>query len=421
MGHIFISYSRKNQHYARQLADLLLGLGFDVWIDDQIDYGDRWHRVIFKAIKECAALIVIMTPASNDSEWVEKEYLYADELRKPVFPLLLEGDRFPYFVNCQYADVRSGHLPGNDFIRHLEVVTARKPQGGDIHGDTRQSKSQTIPHRSTNDSPLITPIVPSKKIDSHVYALLPAPFAWVEVPAGTVTLINTWDDDPQSWLKRDQPRNFLISSFIIAKYPITNAQYGKFIQAGGYREARWWTQVGWATLRREKWSEPVVWGSKTLNRAAHPVVGISWYEATAFCNWLSHASGESIVLPSEYYWQRAAQGNDRRIFPWGNRWDGSLCNNNVPPFGSTQTTPVTEFEGRGCSPFGVADVAGNCWEWCSSLYTVKDTGFGDDTGYRVLRGGAYKHNEARYFRVDMRGRCYPEERDASKGFRIARA
>ena len=97
MAHIFISYSKQNHNYARKLADYLLESGFDVWIDDRIDFGSRWVGEIFTAIDGCSAFIVIMTTEAEQSEWVEKEYLHADTRHKPVFPLLLEGEIFPFY------------------------------------------------------------------------------------------------------------------------------------------------------------------------------------------------------------------------------------------------------------------------------------------------------------------------------------
>ena len=67
--HIFISYAREDQSYARKLADELKQQGFAVWLDDRIDSGERWWRAIVQAIRECAALMVVMTPEAEDSEW----------------------------------------------------------------------------------------------------------------------------------------------------------------------------------------------------------------------------------------------------------------------------------------------------------------------------------------------------------------
>src|SRR5262245_39492281 len=130
MSHVFISYSRQNQDYAHKLAEKLQQEGFEVWIDDRIDYGDTWERVIFKAIDDCAAFLVIMTPQSYESDWVLRECQYADKRKRPQFPVLLEGEEFPRYVSTQYADVRSDKLPPDDFYQRLAKFAPRKVGAG---------------------------------------------------------------------------------------------------------------------------------------------------------------------------------------------------------------------------------------------------------------------------------------------------
>ncbi len=119
LGHIFISYSRRDQEYARQLAGQLRANGFTVWIDDRIDYGDLWFKEIEQAIVDCAAVTVIMTPDSHESEWVHREILIAKREKKPIFPLLLKGQEFGILIDIQYADVRSGQMPPDGFYTRL--------------------------------------------------------------------------------------------------------------------------------------------------------------------------------------------------------------------------------------------------------------------------------------------------------------
>ncbi len=105
MAHVFISYSRKNPDYARKLAEDIRKHGFDVWIDDRIDYGDRWWRTIVQAIEDCAAFVVVMSLASENSEWVEREVLLGQREKKPIFPLLLDSSGFALLITTQYADI----------------------------------------------------------------------------------------------------------------------------------------------------------------------------------------------------------------------------------------------------------------------------------------------------------------------------
>jgi formylglycine-generating enzyme required for sulfatase activity len=97
----------------------------------------------------------------------------------------------------------------------------------------------------------------------------------------------------------------------------------------------------------QPWTEPRYWTDSTWNGDEQPVVGVSWYEAAAYCKWLSELTGEAITLPTEQQWQRAAQGDDGRAYPWGPNWDRSRCNNNVDGRGIGRTTPVRQYEGKG--------------------------------------------------------------------------
>ncbi|HEX2621340.1 MAG TPA: TIR domain-containing protein [Phototrophicaceae bacterium] len=117
--HLFISYSRRDKAFAQELREHLSSNGFTLWIDDAIEHGDQWFNQIHDAIKTCAAFLVIMTPDSEQSEWVQKEILLAKRYKKPIFPLLHDGDEFALLIDIQYADVRDGQMPGTDFHRRI--------------------------------------------------------------------------------------------------------------------------------------------------------------------------------------------------------------------------------------------------------------------------------------------------------------
>lgn len=206
----------------------------------------------------------------------------------------------------------------------------------------------------------------------------------------------------------------------MAKYPLTNAQYRLFVDAGGYHEKRWWTETGWRQREVERWTKPRYWHDTTWNDAEQPVVGVSWFEAVAFCRWLNETTGENTMLPSEQQWQRAAQGDDGRFYPWGNAWDCERCNSSVSPCDSRVTTSVRRYEGRGSSAFGVADMAGNVWEWCLTDYRTGDH-HTDGLDARVLRGGAWDDNLPVNFRCESRDADYPNAWNDLRGFRLARS
>ena len=140
-----------------------------------------------------------------------------------------------------------------------------------------------------------------------------------------------------------------VSDYFLMKYPVTNAQYNQFVKATGCRTPLFWPN---GTYRDEK--------------ANHPVVGVSYYDALAFCAWAGQITGLPIRLPTEPEWEKAARGVELRLFPWGNEWSKEACNTSEGKLKGT--TAVDSFSPQGDSPYGIADMGGNVQEWCSSLY-----------------------------------------------------
>jgi formylglycine-generating enzyme required for sulfatase activity len=202
-----------------------------------------------------------------------------------------------------------------------------------------------------------------------------------------------------------------------ARAPVTNAEYALFVESDGYREPRYWTEEGWAQREKDGWTEPRFWDDERYNEPDRPVVGVSWYEATAYCNWLTvhwlvgaqHAAplptGYAVRLPTEHEWEKAARGVDGREYPWGDEWIEGRCNSSELGFG--RTSPVGEFSPEGDSPYGLWDAAGNVWEW----------NLGQMGSARVLRGGSWFNNR-RYARCASRSRDYPYYRLDDFGFRV---
>ncbi|MEO8355456.1 MAG: toll/interleukin-1 receptor domain-containing protein [Chloroflexota bacterium] len=127
MGHIFVSYSHKDTEYAHALADSLQSMSFTVWIDARLDYGSQWPHEIQKQLDACDAFILIMSPRSFASEWVQSELQRAKRKLKPIFPLLLEGDE-PWLSveSTQYYDVRNRKLPDDEFYADLARAVPAK-------------------------------------------------------------------------------------------------------------------------------------------------------------------------------------------------------------------------------------------------------------------------------------------------------
>ena len=212
----------------------------------------------------------------------------------------------------------------------------------------------------------------------------------------------------------EKPRHkVIVADFRISKYPVTNGQYARFVAATSHPPPR---------------HSPGRTPPPDL--LTHPVVTVSWHDAVAYCAWLSKERGESVRLPSEAEWEKAARGTDSREYPWGDRFDAQLCN--MVETGIGGTSPVGIFP-QGASPYGCLDMAGNVWEWTSSLWGKdvskpefsypydpndgrEDMRAGNDV-LRVVRGGSWYYRDLGV-RCAVRSRNHSGLRDDYFGFRV---
>ncbi|MBL8038542.1 MAG: SUMF1/EgtB/PvdO family nonheme iron enzyme [Nitrospira sp.] len=187
----------------------------------------------------------------------------------------------------------------------------------------------------------------------------------------------------------------------IDQYPMTNERYRAFILAGGYENRQYWSSEGWQWKTKEKITSPEYWNDIKWNKADHPVVGVSYYEAEAYATWAGQR------LPTEQEWEKAARGEDGRQYPWGVDFENDRCNNYLS--GINHTTPVTQYP-KGVSPYGCYDMAGNVWEWCASW-------FSESVGQRLIRGGSWG-NKPENLRASKRNRSSTDNRNLIIGFRL---
>lgn len=238
--------------------------------------------------------------------------------------------------------------------------------------------------------------------------------SWIKIPEGTTSI--GADDNPVNLT-----RNVTLPGYYISKYPITNKQFGLFIDYGGYGNENYWTKEGWNWVqgadipylqrseegrypedREERYRNwlnarttehrktPFWWDEEPWNFSNRPVVGITWYEAVAYCKWLNSlfisnklfdylnfpALKYEIVLPSVEEWEKAARGPKNCKYPWGNQLRKKQLKANIDVAKLNQTSTVGIFP-EGKSGYGVFDVAGNVYEWIA-------------TGVEKTVGGTYK-------------------------------
>lgn len=208
-----------------------------------------------------------------------------------------------------------------------------------------------------------------------------------------------------------------LDAFAIARFPATVAQYQCFIQAGGYQQDDWWKSEDsrqWRKRKRKRSTPllPTDWDEQRRypNRA---VVGISWYEAKAYCDWLAQQLGGAIRLPTEWEWQYAVRGETERRFPWGNDPD-SLAERANTAAGTIGHPTAVGIYPQGKSSEDVYDLAGNCCEWCCNLFEeMPDVNDHHDCGVDEHGGGIHGQEPERA----IRGGSWwqrPEEGDASR-------
>lgn len=210
------------------------------------------------------------------------------------------------------------------------------------------------------------------------------------VPEGFVSLPETVQDYPGC-----PEIDVDVEPFLLARHPITNAQFQKFVDFGGYEELELWPKDIWPHLIDFKDLTgnpgPRFWrrGRHDRRLADHPVVGVCFYEAMAYAAWAG------FRLPTEAEWQMAASWRIRseahvlRRYPWGDALDTARCN--IWASGVRNTVPVSAYE-AGAAPNGVLQLCGNVWEWTASEFNVTDRHGRPIIGdmlMKSVRGGAF--------------------------------
>ena len=200
-----------------------------------------------------------------------------------------------------------------------------------------------------------------------------------------------------------------VEGLLLGQYPVTVQEYEQFVLDGGYSDQGLWSEKGWGWLQGAGVAAPDDRDDQLLT-VSRPVVGVSWYEAEAYCRWLAREHRRPYCLPLEQEWEAAAT-HPAGDYPWGEATPTpESANYSEGRIG--HATPVGIYPagvGRG----GHLDLAGNVWEWCDDLIRVDDDG--DET--RALRGGGCYYS-ARDLRSAIRDRSPALLRSGFIGFRV---
>jgi formylglycine-generating enzyme required for sulfatase activity len=415
---VFVSHHHSPEEdifTARLVADLEAA-GADVWVDTSGITNDDFVRKISEGLTGRQWLVLVMTPDALRSPWVQREVnaalneLTAGRMRG-VLPLVMQP--------CQEPAVPM-------LWRTLHRYDAT---GG--YETTRSSLFAALGLTPVRSAPPVQPPLSSytappdrfpprlAELGYHVAFLNGAEVILppvCDVPAGPFLMGSDPAKDKEA-PDNEQPQHWMtLGAYQIAKYPVTVAEYACFVRATARpaltgEDARQW-QVDWKTQLRQ--------------RLDHPVVMVSWNDALNYAKWLSERSTQHWRLLSEAEWEKAAKWDaptgTARIYPWGDAFDKARCNTEERRKG---TTPVGTYP-TGQSPCGAQDMAGNVWEWSSSIFKPYPFDAADgresveSTERRVLRGGSW-YTSAWHARTTYRDDGHPVGVINDHGFRLARS
>jgi formylglycine-generating enzyme required for sulfatase activity len=192
-----------------------------------------------------------------------------------------------------------------------------------------------------------------------------------------------------------------IDAFLMATTQVTNTQYGNFVRTGS--------------------APPPFWTDPNFNHPNQPVTGVSWFQATQYCEWLRTQTGRAYRLPTEAEWERAARGDEeQKHFPWGNESPQSL-----PDYSSRWQYGPEPVARYAPNAFGLYNICDNVHEWCGDWYdpnyyavSPQRNPAGPESGQRkASRGGSWRH-QIKVARCSARSSIPPEFQYADYGFRI---
>ncbi len=401
---IFISYSRKDTAWLERLQPYLKAslrqCRYSLWDDRGIETGTAWFEEIGKAIAAAQVAVLLVSVDFLASDFIEKHEV------KPLLERAECGELTVYLIPVRIAD-----WDDQPFAKFQAACDPAKPLAGMSEHEqevaltaiAKRLKAHLLKPPAALAKPKTEPVVavqaptqPSHPKPAHArpqtgaipkppkdaYQLWQDQEQWIYLPPGSFKMGGPPSNEPAR-------KETLEQGFWLARYPTTNAAFADFMRAGAYDMQALWSKEGWQARTAASWKQPELWSNSGFNGPDQPVVGVSHYEAEAFCNWLTTfgvqtwtgAPALAVSLPNERQWEYAARGSEGRVYPWGPQPPDQVRANFASKVG--KTTPVDRYP-TGATPTGVLDMAGNCWEWCLDPWA-------SDASRRVVRGGSWSY------------------------------
>ncbi|WP_420842518.1 formylglycine-generating enzyme family protein [Halalkalibacter alkaliphilus] len=277
----------------------------------------------------------------------------------------------------------------------------------------------------------------------------------IELPGGEF-LMGTNDKDGLEADGEGPVRNVYVKPFAVDRFAVTNEHFKEFIEETGYKtdaEKFGWSFVfhlfisdeakrqvvgspqqtpWWLAVKGASWKQPEGLDSTIEDKMNHPVIHVSWNDAVAYCKW----SGKRLLTEAE--WEYAARGGlVQKRYPWGDKlthkkkhlcniWQGEFPVKNTAKDGYVTTAPVDAFQPN---EFGLYNVAGNVWEWCSDWFqnvhpnekVILNPKGSEHGTEKIMKGGSYLCHQSycNRYRVAARTKNTPDSSTGNMGFRCA--
>ena len=424
MGKLFISHSSQDLAWCQQFVAALRAAGHTCFFDhDSIPGSSEWLDTIQEGLQKCDLCVLVLSPVAWASPWVKREWHLALRLNKHILPVehVATLEAFQGFLG-QYQMVKAVGLDAATAAQRTLAELHHIGYGTGMVDSPAPSVAPPVQQATSFLFPKRLVSLGFQRIDKVEVIVPPL----CDVPAGNFTMGSDNTHDLDAYDDELPQYDIFVAAFQIAAYPVTVAEYAHYLTANPkvavppsstYPKGAQWAAPEWR-------GKELSW-SVQQTRADHPVVMISWLDAVAYAQWVARVTGLPWRLPTEAEWEKAARGHDGRIYPWGNIWDKTLAN--TSDGGPKMTTPVGIYADRGdASPYKVHDMAGNVWEWTSSIYQEhpsyrvdRHESNSDGTSVRVLRGGSWGIDPG-YARTACRNRLGPSYSVVSNGVRLVR-
>ena len=390
---VFLSFSSKDEAEAKQVYEELRGYGMRVFHSGEIlknKTGISFFKEINHALQHSQHFILLSSPNSMTSEWVIDEYEtfyteYYIQQKKKRRLIVLKAKAFdirllpPMFRRLQIAENVQEILEAITERKRISNSRIRKSEGIVIEDKNVPASKRVIV--KTIIPPLLHPILVA--LEENM----------IDIPSGTFTMGYTFGQKDRYLYYDEKPTHKVtLDGFKMNKYPVTQEE--------------WRIVMG---------KDPKELSFKGCNKC--PVENVSWKDVQKFLKKLNQLIGKNYRLPTEAEWEYAARGEGNYIFAGSNdlnqvAWYIANSNNRTHPVGQKKK-----------NGFGLYDMGGNVWEWCSDWYGKYTTAalsnpVGANIGRnRVIRGGSWG-NEQRIFHISYRGREAPTLSVSTIGFRL---